>query len=80
MNTGAFEEKVLKVVARHYKVSVDSLTRESRFDQDLKGDSLRYVELIMALEEELGLVLPDTEAGRSRNVGELLDLVSRHQS
>ncbi|XP_058458264.1 acyl carrier protein, mitochondrial isoform X2 [Malaya genurostris] len=55
-------ERVLKVVAAYDKVTADKLTLESHFINDLGLDSLDHVEVIMAMEDEFGFEIPDSDA------------------
>lgn len=56
------EERVRKVVLEQLEVSADQVTPEASFIDDLGADSLDTVELVMALEEEFGLEIPDDKA------------------
>lgn len=56
------EERVKKVVLEQLEVSADQVTPEASFIDDLGADSLDTVELVMALEEEFGLEIPDDQA------------------
>ncbi|KAF7278775.1 hypothetical protein GWI33_008007 [Rhynchophorus ferrugineus] len=56
------KERVLKVVASYDKVTADKLSLESHFINDLGLDSLDHVEVIMAIEDEFGFEIPDTDA------------------
>ncbi|XP_062555672.1 acyl carrier protein, mitochondrial isoform X2 [Armigeres subalbatus] len=55
-------ERVLKVVAAYDKVTADKLSLESHFINDLGLDSLDHVEVIMAMEDEFGFEIPDSDA------------------
>lgn len=56
------EERVRKVVTEQLDVSEDQVTAEASFVDDLGADSLDTVELVMALEEEFGIEIPDDQA------------------
>ncbi|XP_019761027.1 acyl carrier protein, mitochondrial isoform X2 [Dendroctonus ponderosae] len=58
------KDRVLKVVASYDKITADKLTLESHFINDLGLDSLDHVEVIMAIEDEFGFEIPDTDAER----------------
>jgi len=56
------EERVRKVVVEQLDVSEEQVTPEASFVDDLGADSLDTVELVMALEEEFGIEIPDEQA------------------
>ena len=67
-------EKVKKLVVEQLGVEEDDIAMESSFIDDLGADSLDIVELIMALEEEFSLEIPDTEAEKITTVGDAVEL------
>ncbi len=72
------EERVKKVVEEQLSVNPDQITREASFIDDLGADSLDTVELVMALEEEFGLEIPDEEAEKITKVGEAISYIEAH--
>ena len=66
------EDRVKEIIAKELEVTVDQLKYESKFIEDLGADSLDTVELIMALEEEFGLDIPDEDAEKMKTVGDAL--------
>ncbi|XP_055318710.1 acyl carrier protein, mitochondrial isoform X2 [Sitodiplosis mosellana] len=58
------EERVLKVVKSYDKIVAEKLTPDSHFINDLGLDSLDHVEVIMAMEDEFGFEIPDSDAER----------------
>jgi len=56
------------------------VTMEASFVDDLGADSLDIVELVMALEEEFDIEIPDDEAEKIRTVGEAVKYIQAHQS
>jgi len=74
------EERVKKVVEEQLSVNQDQITREASFIDDLGADSLDTVELVMALEEEFGIEIPDEEAEKITKVGEAIDYIEAHVS
>ncbi len=72
------EERVKKVVEDQLSVNQDQITPEASFIDDLGADSLDTVELVMALEEEFGVEIPDEEAEKITKVGEAIDYVKEH--
>ncbi|MFY9174774.1 MAG: acyl carrier protein [Peptococcia bacterium] len=67
-------DKVKSIVAEQLGVEADDIKMETSFD-DLNADSLDVVELIMALEEEFDIEIPDEEAEKIKNVGDAVDYI-----
>ncbi|MFH2108477.1 MAG: acyl carrier protein [Chrysiogenia bacterium] len=67
--------KVKAVVAEKLNVGEDQVTEEAKFVEDLGADSLDQVELIMALEDEFELKIPEEEAEKLSTVGSAVDYV-----
>ncbi|HUV36552.1 MAG TPA: acyl carrier protein [Patescibacteria group bacterium] len=80
MANEGIEEGVKKVVEEQLSVNRDQITREASFIDDLGADSLDTVELVMALEEEFGIEIPDEEAEKITKVGEAIDYITAHIS
>jgi len=74
------EERVKKVIEEQLSVNQDQITRAASFIDDLGADSLDTVELVMALEEEFGIEIPDEEAEKITKVGEAIDYIESHGS
>jgi acyl carrier protein len=72
------EERVRKVIEEQLSVNQDQITKEASFIDDLGADSLDTVELVMALEEEFGVEIPDEEAEKITKVGEAIDYIEKH--
>jgi acyl carrier protein len=71
-------EKVKKIIVEQLGVEEDEITMESSFIDDLGADSLDIVELIMALEEEFDLEIPDSEAEKITSVGDAVDYIKNN--
>lgn len=71
-------EKVKKIIVEQLGVSEDSVTPEASFIDDLGADSLDIVELIMALEEEFDLEIPDEDAEKIVTVNDVIDYIKEH--
>ena len=76
----SIEERVKKVIEEQLSVNQDQITRDASFIDDLGADSLDTVELVMALEEEFGIEIPDDEAEKITKVGEAIDYITSHGS
>ena len=71
-------ESVKKIVVEQLSVDEDEVTLESSFIDDLGADSLDIVELIMALEAEFGIDIPDSEAEKITTVGDAVDYIKNN--
>ncbi|MBP3337371.1 MAG: acyl carrier protein [Clostridia bacterium] len=68
-------EKVKEIIVDQLGVDEDAVTMEASFIDDLGADSLDIVELIMALEEEFDLEIPDSEAENIKVVGDVVNYI-----
>ena len=64
-------DKIKKIITEQLGVDEADITPESRFLDDLGADSLDTVELVMALEEEFGIEIPDEDAEKIQTVGDV---------
>ncbi|MBV54355.1 MAG: acyl carrier protein [Candidatus Marinimicrobia bacterium] len=71
-------DKVKDVIMDKLGVEEDKITSEASFIDDLGADSLDTVELIMQLEEEFGLEIPDEEAEKLTSVGAAVEYIDTH--
>lgn len=72
-------EKVKEIVIDQLGADEAEVTLEAAFIDDLGADSLDIVELIMALEEEFDLEIPDEDAEKIKTVGNVVDYIKNHQ-
>jgi len=71
-------EKIKKIIVEQLGVDEDEVTMESSFIDDLGADSLDIVELIMALEEEFDIEIPDSEAEKISVVGDVVEYIKNN--
>ena len=68
-------QKVKSIIAEQLGVKAEEVTEDARFVEDLGADSLDTVELVMALEEEFGVEIPDEDAEKMTTVGAALKYI-----
>jgi len=73
-------DKVKEVIMDKLGADEDKITAEASFVDDLGADSLDTVELIMQLEEEFGMEIPDEEAEKLTTVGSAVDYIDSHSA
>ncbi len=71
-------KKMKTIVADNLSNSEDQVTENASFIEDLGADSLDTVELVMALEDEFGLDIPDEEAEKLTTVGKAMEYILGH--
>lgn len=71
-------EKVKKLICAQLGKPEDSVNSETRVVEDLGADSLDVVELLMALEDEFGISMPDEVAMQLKTVGDIVDYIDKH--
>ena len=79
MSTSAIEAKVKNIIADQLGVGEDEIKPESSFIEDLGADSLDIVELVMAMEEEFEVEIPDEEAENIKTVGDAINYINTHK-
>lgn len=76
MSDKSIEERVKDIIVDQLGVSADQVTSEAKFVEDLGADSLDTVELVMALEEEFDVEVPDDEAEKLQAVKDVVSFIS----
>jgi len=71
-------EKIKAIIVEQLQVAENTVTEEASFIDDLGADSLDLVELIMALEEEFDIEIPDTDAEKVVTVGDVVDYIKEN--
>lgn len=78
MSSEEIFEKVKDIIVEQLGVADTAVTMEASFIDDLGADSLDIVELIMALEEEFDMEIPDSDAEKVVTVGDVVDYIKDH--
>ena len=78
MSSEEIFEKIKNIIVEQLQVSDTAITEESSFIDDLGADSLDLVELIMALEEEFGIEIPDADAEKVVTVGDVVNYIKEN--
>lgn len=71
------EERVKEIISENLGVNKETITRETSFIEDIGADSLDIVELVMELEEEFEITIPDEQAEKIKTVGEAIDYIEK---
>lgn len=79
-NVTNIEERVIDIIANQMGIEKDKITIETSFVNDLGADSLDTVELVMELEEEFDITIPDEEAEKIQTVGQAIDYIKKEHS
>ncbi|HEY6564382.1 MAG TPA: acyl carrier protein [Pirellulaceae bacterium] len=76
----AVQERVIEIVAEQLGVDREKVTPDTSFVNDLGADSLDTVELVMELEEEFEINIPDEEAEKIQTVGQAIEYIKKAQA
>jgi len=71
----AVEDKIKEIIVEQLGVSAEEVVAEASFIDDLGADSLDIVELVMALEEEWGLEIPDDDAEKIQTIQDAINYI-----
>lgn len=77
MDTQIFE-KIRDLLAEQLDISADSITPESDIIDDLEADSLTVLDMVMTLEDEFDIEIPDEDVEKLRTVGSVVSYVEDH--
>ena len=80
MSNSNFEERVKKFVVEQLGVTPEQVVPEASFVDDLGADSLATVELVMGLETEFGIEIPDEDAEKINTVQAAINYITEHQN
>jgi acyl carrier protein len=78
MSDKPIDQRVKDIVVEQLGVKPDQVTPQAKFIEDLGADSLDTVELVMALEEEFGIEVPDEQAEKLQSVGDVIKYVEEN--
>jgi acyl carrier protein len=73
------EKRVREIVAEQLERDVNEVKNESSFIDDLGADSLDIVELVMKMEEEFSIEIPDEEAEKIKTVNDVIQYITTHK-
>ena len=79
MSDKPLDQRVKDIIVEQLGVKPDQVTPAAKFIEDLGADSLDTVELVMALEEEFGIEVPDEQAEKLQSVGDVIKYVEESQ-
>ena len=71
-------DKIKEIIVEQLGVAENSVTEEASFIDDLGADSLDIVELVMAIEEEFDIEIPDSDAEKVVTVGDVVDYIKEN--
>ena len=77
MTKESVENRVKRIVAEQFGVEEEDLTPQTRFIEDLSGESLDTVELVAAMELEFDIDIPDEDAEKNLTVGQVVEYINR---
>ena len=72
-------EKVKEIMAEQLDINPEEITEDTSFINDLEADSLDIVELIMALEDEFGIEIPDEEAENFKSISDICTFIEENK-
>lgn len=76
MDNTEIENRVKKIIVEHLNVEEEKIVESASFIDDLGADSLDTVELVMALEEEFGIEIPDEQAESIQTFGDVVKFIN----
>lgn len=73
-------EKVKELMVNTLNCDESKITPEAKLSEDLKIDSLDAVELVMAIEENMGIKIPDEELGNMKTVSDIISCIEKYKA
>lgn len=77
MSVSSTTERVTRLIIEHLGIDPEKVTPEASFRDDLSADSLETVELVMALEDQFGIEIPDDAAHDIHTVGDAIAFIEK---
>lgn len=74
------EDKIRDIARRQYNVPLEEVTLETKFKEDLQGDSLDAIEMVMEVEDEFNICLPDEVAEKFKTVNDVVEEVNNRRA
>lgn len=71
-------DKVKELMAKQLNIAAETVTPEKEIVKDLGADSLDIVEMLMTLEEEFGVTVPDEDTVDIKTVGDIVNVIEKH--
>ena len=71
-------ERLKEIVAEQLEIDAETITAETRLNEDLNADSLDVVEMLMGLEEEFNITVAEEDAGNIKTVGDIVKLIDNN--
>ena len=72
-------EKLKEIVAEQLEIEAESITADTRLNEDLNADSLDVVEILMALEDEFGVDIHDEEIEKMKTIGDVVNFIQANK-
>ncbi len=73
-------EQIQEILAKQLNISKDKITKDSRLLEDLNADSLDFVELLMTLEDEYGVVISDEDAKNLKTIEDVCKYIENNKN
>ncbi len=72
-------EKIREILSEQLDAEKETITMETKIEEDLSADSLDVVELLMSIEDEFGVEIPDEEIEKLKTVGDVVNYIQENQ-
>lgn len=72
-------EKVVQILAEQLSVDPDKITMESMLEEDLDADSLDAIDIVMSIEDEFEIEVPDEVISNMKSVGDIVNFIENNQ-
>ena len=72
-------ERLKEIVAEQLEIDAETITAETRLNEDLNADSFDVVEMLMSLEDEFGVDIPDEEIEKMKTIGDVVEFIEANK-